>query len=99
VLLEHDAIADAAVVGVLIQGEEVPRAYVVLQPDVVVPVAVRDIQEFVSHKVSKHKRLVGGVKFVDTIPKLASGKIVRKVIKEWAKEDAQILAGKIPARL
>lgn len=38
-------------------------------------------------KVAKHKRLVGGVAFVDEVPKLASGKIQRKLIREWAKRD------------
>jgi 4-coumarate--CoA ligase len=50
-------------------------------------------------KVAKHKRLVGGIVFIDEVPKLASGKIVRKLLKEWAKRDAPILEGKVKARL
>jgi 4-coumarate--CoA ligase len=99
VLLEHQAIADAAVVGITIHGEELPRAYVLLQPAQVGKINERAVQDFVSQQVSRHKRLVGGVKFVETIPKLASGKIVRKVIKEWAKEDAKLLASTVAARL
>jgi 4-coumarate--CoA ligase len=50
-------------------------------------------------KVAKHKQLVGGVCFIDEVPKLASGKIVRKLMKEWAKRDAQAMEGKVKARL
>ena len=41
----------------------------------------------------KHKRLEGGVAFVSTIPKLASGKIQRKVIREWGNRDAKAIMG------
>jgi acyl-CoA synthetase (AMP-forming)/AMP-acid ligase II len=99
VLLENDAVADAAAVGVTIHGEELPRAYVVLQPGFKDKVSEQDIQKFVAGKVSKHKRLAGGVKFVDEVPKLPSGKIVRKQMKEWAKRDSKELEGQIKARL
>lgn len=58
-----------------------------------------DIHKWMFNKVAKHKRLVGGIQFVDEVPKLASGKIVRKLLKEWAKRDAPMLEGKIKARL
>lgn len=32
--------------------------------------------------------MVGGVVFVDEVPKLASGKIQRKTMRDWAKRDA-----------
>lgn len=50
-------------------------------------------------KVAKHKYLVGGIVFIDEVPKLASGKIVRKLVKEWAKRDAHEMEGKVKARL
>lgn len=49
--------------------------------------------------MAKHKRLVGGVVFVDEVPKLASGKIQRKTMREWAKRDAAVLEKKEKARL
>jgi 4-coumarate--CoA ligase len=58
-----------------------------------------DIHLFMKAKVAKHKQLVGGIVFIDEVPKLASGKIVRKLLKEWAKRDAPILEGKMKARL
>jgi 4-coumarate--CoA ligase len=42
--------------------------------------------------------LVGGVAFIPEVPRLPSGKIQRKVMKEWAKRDALKLNNRI-ARL
>lgn len=99
VLLEHEAVADAAAVGITVHGEELPRAYVVLQASAKGKVTAADIQDFVAEKVAKHKRLAGGVTFIDEVPKLASGKIVRKLMKEWAKRDAKEVEGQVRARL
>ena len=41
-----------------------------------------------------HKRLRGGVLFVDEIPKSASGKILRRVLKARAQEEAEKRVGK-----
>lgn len=57
------------------------------------------IQNWMKKRVAKHKWLVGGISFVDEVPKLASGKIVRKVLKDWAKRDIPILEGRVKARL
>jgi 4-coumarate--CoA ligase len=51
-------------------------------------VTPKDIQDWLAPRVAKHKRLVGGVVFIDEVPKLASGKIQRKTMREWAKRDA-----------
>lgn len=51
-------------------------------------VTPEDVQTWLAGRVSKHKRLVGGVVFIDEVPKLASGKIQRKTMREWAKRDA-----------
>ena len=57
------------------------------------------MQQFIKDRVAKHKQLIGGVAFIEEVPKLASGKIIRKLMKEWAKRDAPILEGKTRARL
>ena len=88
VLLEHDDIADAGVVGAMVDGEEKPRAYVQLKTDRPRKISETQIQNYMSDRVAKHKRLTGGVILVDEIPRLASGKIQRKVLKEWAKQEA-----------
>jgi 4-coumarate--CoA ligase len=88
VLLENDDVADAAVTGIKLGEEEWPRAYVTLKDEKKGKVSEKQIQEWMKGKVAKHKQLVGGVLFVDEVPKLASGKIQRKVMREWAKRDA-----------
>ncbi|GJC84468.1 putative 4-coumarate--CoA ligase 3 [Colletotrichum liriopes] len=88
VLLENEHVADAAVVGITIDGNEWPRAYVAIQDASREKVTPEDIQGWVKPRVAKHKALVGGVVFVDEVPKLASGKIQRKVMREWSKRDA-----------
>lgn len=99
VLLEHPDVADAAAVGITVCGQELPRAYVVLREGAQDKISAQDIQDFVAKKVSKHKQLSGGVKFIDEIPKLASGKIVRKQMKELARNDAKVIEGATKARL
>ncbi|GES63234.1 acetyl-CoA synthetase-like protein [Aspergillus terreus] len=85
VLLEHDAVEDVGVIGVQVaEGEERPRAYVQLKEGR--QLTVDDIQAYMKQRVAKHKQLVGGVKLVDEIPRLASGKIQRGVLKQWAKQ-------------
>lgn len=67
-LLERGDIVDAAVVGVLQGGEEVPRAYVVCKPDSV-GLSESEIEAWVGERVAPYKRLRGGLVFVDAIPK------------------------------
>jgi len=66
-LLERTDIADVGVVGVTIDGEEVPRAYVVRSQGA--RPSESDIIQWVESRVARHKRLKGGVAFTDAIPK------------------------------
>ena len=91
VLVEHDAIADAAVVGIQLGGGEWPRAYIVLKEEVIGNITEKQIQDWVKSRVAKHKQLVGGIEFIDEVPKLASGKIQRKIMRDWATRDAKKL--------
>jgi 4-coumarate--CoA ligase len=70
-----------------------------LKPEANGKISEADLKQFVEERVAKHKQLIGGVAFVDEVPKLASGKIVRKLMKEWSKRDAPILEGTMKARL
>jgi acyl-CoA synthetase (AMP-forming)/AMP-acid ligase II len=67
VLLERPDIIDAAVVGVTIQGEELPRAYIVMSDDS--KATEKEIAEWMAKRVAKHKQLRGGVVFTNEVPK------------------------------
>ncbi|KAI0201976.1 AMP-binding enzyme [Astrocystis sublimbata] len=84
-LLDNNAVVDVAVVGVTINGEELPRAYIVRNPDV--NVTEQDIADWMKKRVIRFKWLQGGVKFVDAIPKNPSGKILRKQLRDVAAEE------------
>jgi acyl-CoA synthetase (AMP-forming)/AMP-acid ligase II len=78
-LLTHDRIADAAVIGVrTADGEEVPKAFVVPQPGA--DLAAAEVTAFVAERVASYKK-VRAVELVDAIPKSASGKILRKDLR------------------
>ncbi|KAJ6005151.1 hypothetical protein N7451_003095 [Penicillium sp. IBT 35674x] len=87
-LLQHEAIADAAVVGIVVNGEEKPRAYVVLRPSAIGRCTLTKVHSWIQSRLARHKWLEGGIKFVDDVPRLTSGKIKRRVLKEWAQRDA-----------
>jgi acyl-coenzyme A synthetase/AMP-(fatty) acid ligase len=75
----HPAVYECIVIPVLREDAgEIPRTYVVLKPNVA-SVTEAEIVAFVTEKVSPHKKLRGGVKFVNKIPKSASGKLLRRV--------------------
>ena len=79
-LLTHPKVADAAVVaGHDADGEEVPRAFVVLQPGA--ELTADDVMAFVAEHVAPHKK-VRQVTFTDVIPKSSSGKILRKDLRD-----------------
>ncbi|KAI1764475.1 acetyl-CoA synthetase-like protein [Hypoxylon sp. FL1150] len=84
-LLENKGVDDVAVVGVTINGEEYPRAYIVPHPEV--KQTEQEIAKWMESKVVYYKRLRGGVKFVDAIPKNPSGKLLRKLLREQAAKE------------
>ena len=78
-LLTHSSIADAAVVGAHdADGEEVPKAFVVVQPGAAI--TAEEVMAFVADHVAPHKK-IRQVAFIDTIPKSSSGKILRKDLR------------------
>lgn len=57
--------------------------------------SAEDIVSFMDGKVSAIKRISGGVVFLDAIPKNPSGKILRKALRDRAKEETQAPAAKL----
>ena len=79
-LLTHPAVADAAVVPIADEeAGEVPKGFVVLKPDT--EVTPQELMEFVAEHVA-HFKQIRAVELIDEIPKSASGKILRRVLKE-----------------
>ncbi len=81
-LLTSPAIADAAVIGVNLDGEEVPKAYVVRAveaPDL----TSDDVMTYIADRVASYKR-IRIVEFIEAIPKSPSGKILRKDLRARA---------------
>ncbi|XP_019625815.1 PREDICTED: 4-coumarate--CoA ligase 1-like isoform X2 [Branchiostoma belcheri] len=78
-LLSEPRVQDAAVIGVPdLEAGELPKAYVVKKADS--DVTEEDIKQFIAGKVAPYKKL-RFVEFTDQIPKSASGKILRRVLK------------------
>ena len=77
-------VEDVAVIGVKSEREgEVPRAYIVRSS----PSLTEDsVQEYMKVQVASHKQLVGGIQFVQSIPKSAAGKILRKDLRAQYKD-------------
>lgn len=83
-LLTHEAITDAAVIQISDDASgELPRAYVVLKEPG--SVTEESIYEWVKERVAAYKRLDGGVEVTDAIPKSASGKILRRILRDKVK--------------
>ncbi|KAF9890533.1 hypothetical protein FE257_005938 [Aspergillus nanangensis] len=86
ILLNHPDIADAAVVGVNSPSgaTELPVAFVIRRPGAS-QLQEQDVVGFVASQVISYKRLKGGVHFVESIPKSASGKVLKNQLRQQAK--------------
>ncbi|MFF8574829.1 4-coumarate--CoA ligase family protein [Streptomyces sp. NPDC015408] len=79
-LLTHPGVADTAIVGTYNDdGNEVPHAYVVRQPTAP-GLSEGEIMMYVAERVAPYKR-VRRVTFIDTVPRAASGKILRRELR------------------
>ncbi len=82
VLLEHPSVLDCGVVSRVDIAEEVPCAFVVLRAGVADNAqTVASLQEFVCQRLTNYK-MPREVLFVPSIPRTASGKILRKDLRK-----------------
>ncbi|KAG2145839.1 hypothetical protein DEU56DRAFT_788402 [Suillus clintonianus] len=95
-ILDHPDVTDTCVVGV--QDEysgELPLAFVVLRPGAAKRILENSraadeikasiMKHVVDNKVG-YKKLAGGVEFIDVVPKNPSGKLLRRVLRDKARE-------------
>lgn len=83
VLLEHPGVRDCGVVSRVDEsGEEIPCAFVVLRADQLETEATgKNIQDFIGERLSSYK-VPHEIHFVQSIPRTASGKILRRDLKK-----------------
>ncbi|KAF9874298.1 4-coumarate- ligase [Colletotrichum karsti] len=92
----HAKVADVAVIGIPDEySGEVPKAFVVLKPDVSKSQeTIEELQKHVEEAKARYMWLRGGIEFIDEIPKSASGKILRRALRESEKKKAAQRGGK-----
>ncbi|TDI23268.1 MAG: 4-coumarate--CoA ligase family protein [Acidobacteria bacterium] len=80
IIQAHPAVADVAVIPVPdLEAGEIPKAFVVLTRDA--HATPEEIMAHVAERVAPHKK-VRRVEFIDAIPKVPSGKILRRELRD-----------------
>ena len=83
VLLSHESVAEACVVGIPDEETcEAPIAFVVLKSGRTA--SEDELLSHVEHHVVEYKQIRGGILFSDSLPKISIGKIDRKILKRQA---------------
>jgi len=88
-LLSHPLVEDASVIGIHVKAieSEVPLAFLVAKEGGKKDeAAAKEIIKWLAERTAKSKMLRGGVVWCGEIPKSASGKILRRILKERTKD-------------
>ena len=79
-LMSHPDVLDVGVIGIPDERNgEIPFAFIVKKN---ASLTEDEINNFVNERVVEYKQLAGGIRFVESIPKTASGKILRRNLRE-----------------
>lgn len=95
--LTNPIIADCAVIGIYdaAQATETPRAYVTLKDQSKASEeTAKLIMKYVSNQVVNYKQ-VRSIRFIPSIPKNPSGKILRRVLRDIAAQEKEIISPKL----
>lgn len=103
ILLTHPKVNDVAIISVPDREHgELPRAYIVLKDELLQrnegdkttesnvdddQTLKDEINKWINERVAPYKRLKGGIVFTDSIPKSASGKILRRILRDEFKNE------------
>lgn len=60
------------------EAGELPKAFIVSASSI----TKEEVNSYLEGEVASYKKVRGGIEFVDEIPKSASGKILRRVLKD-----------------
>ena len=98
-LLGHVFVSDCAVISIQDpRSGEVPKAFVVktkaaagTSDDEIVKAINKHVE---THK-ARHKWLKGGIEFIDAIPKSASGKILRRLLRDRERQAHKAAGAKL----
>lgn len=101
-LLQNSKVADCAVLGIYDDSEatEFPRGYVVpaesagVKDEKTKAAFEKEIQDWVNKQVANHKKLRGGVRVIEVVPKSPSGKILRRILRDQQAQEAKNSAPK-----
>ncbi|CAO3615180.1 unnamed protein product [Cunninghamella blakesleeana] len=89
ILIKSPLVIDCAVIGVYDKDHatDIPVAYVVVKPGVKESEkTANEIMDYVKSQVASFKQ-IRQVRFTDTIPKTASGKVLRRILQEKARQE------------
>jgi acyl-CoA synthetase (AMP-forming)/AMP-acid ligase II len=92
-LLTHPDVADACVIGVPDNtAGELPKAFITLKNPAATnkPEIIKNIHAYFAEKLAHYKQLKGGIEIIDQIPKSASGKILRRVLRDLGDKKAKL---------